>query len=108
MISRKMVTMLVAVIALCTFALVSTTTVMAAEKKKTVAAVAKAEPMAKIDINTASKDELMTLPGIGPAKADEIIKTRQKANFKNLDEIMDVSGIGEATFKKIKPFLKLS
>ncbi len=65
-----------------------------------------AEGGQKININTADKETLMTLPGIGPVKADEIIKIRKEGKFKNLDDVMNVTGIGEETLKKIEPFLK--
>lgn len=57
----------------------------------------------KISINTATKEELMTLSGIGASKAEEIIKYREaNGNFKDIAEIKNVSGIGESAFDKIK------
>ena len=118
---RKIVTMFIAVVALCAFALVSTTPVAAASKKKSdqetvkkstekvkkaTEESTKALPTGKMNINTADKETLMTLPGIGPVKADEIIKMRKEGKFKNLDDVMNVTGIGEETLKKMKPFLK--
>ena len=56
-----------------------------------------------ININKASKEELMTLTGIGESKAIAIIKYREDNNgFKDISEIMNVSGIGEALYNKIK------
>ncbi len=61
-----------------------------------------------ISINKASKDDLMTLPGIGEAKAISIIKYREENNgFKTLEDIMNVSGIGESAYNKIKEYIKL-
>ena len=61
-----------------------------------------------ISINKASKDDLMTLPGIGEAKAISIIKYREENNgFKVLEDIMNVSGIGESAYNKIKEYIKL-
>lgn len=58
---------------------------------------------AAIDINTAAKEELTSLAGIGPAKAEAIIKHRKaKGPFKSLDELKNVEGIGDKIFEKIK------
>ena len=57
----------------------------------------------KININTASKEELMTLAGIGENKADNIIKYRQENGcFSAVEDLTNVSGIGESIFNKIK------
>ncbi len=57
----------------------------------------------KVNINKATKEELMTLTGIGESKALAIIKYREENNgFKDINEIMNVSGIGEALYNKVK------
>lgn len=57
----------------------------------------------KVNINTASKEQLMTLKGIGEARAEDIISYReQSGSFRRIEDIMKVSGIKEAAFQKIK------
>ena len=57
----------------------------------------------RININTASREQLMTLPGIGEARAEAILKYRREAGpFLVIEDIMKVSGIKEAAFLKIK------
>lgn len=59
---------------------------------------------AKVNINTATVDELSSLPGIGQAKAEAITKYRQKnGKFTTVEDITNVKGIGDKMLKKIKP-----
>lgn len=59
-----------------------------------------------ISINTASKDELMTLSGIGESKAISIIKYREENGlFKSIEDIKSVTGIGDKMFEKIKDYI---
>lgn len=55
-----------------------------------------------ININTADKEELKEIPGVGDAIADRIIEYRETTQFKSIEDIMCVSGIGNATFEKMK------
>ena len=59
----------------------------------------------KININTATKDELTRLNGIGEATANKIINYRNKNKFKEIEDIMNVPGIGEAKFNNIKDYI---
>ncbi len=61
----------------------------------------------KININTANKEELMNLPKIGEAKATSIIAYREDALFQNIEEIKNVSGIGDALFDEIKDLIEV-
>ena len=57
----------------------------------------------KVNINQASEEELMTLPGIGASKAADIVRYREEqGGFEQIEDIMNISGIKEAVFEKIK------
>lgn len=58
-----------------------------------------------VNINTASREQLMTLPGIGEVTADAIIEYREQNPFARIEDIMNVSGIGEAKFNSIRDFI---
>ena len=62
-----------------------------------------------IDINTAGKEELMTLPGIGESKAVTILQYREEhGSFQSVEELMEIPGIKEGVFNKIKSSIKAS
>lgn len=58
-----------------------------------------------ININTATKEELMLLRGIGEHKAESIINYRQNKHFSTIEEIKNVDGIGDEIFENIKDFI---
>ena len=68
--------------------------------------VCAAAQKATINLNTATLDQLETLPGIGRKTAERILEQRQKSGgFKKIEELMNVKGIGEKSFLKIKPMV---
>lgn len=60
---------------------------------------------AKININTATKDMLTSIPGVGSKMADKIIKYRQEHPFNSVDELLNISGIGKKKFEEIKLYI---
>src|SRR5215475_3561751 len=65
--------------------------------------------LAGINVNTATKEELDALPGIGPVKAQAIIDYRTKNGpFKSVDDLKKVNGIGDATLEKIRKDVTLT
>jgi competence protein ComEA len=67
------------------------------------AAVTPVAATAAVNLNTASSSELASLPGIGPKTAERILEYRQKNGpFKKIEDLMNVRGIGEKSFLKIR------
>ncbi len=60
-----------------------------------------------VNINTASLEELSTLPGIGQKTAEKIVKYRTEHKFESTVELMEVKGIGEKKYEKIKSELSV-
>lgn len=66
----------------------------------------KATAQSPVNINTATLEELQTLPGIGPSVSKRIVDYRQKNGaFKKPEDLMNVRGIGEKSFLKLKPLV---
>jgi competence protein ComEA len=73
----------------------------------TAGAVGPDEP-GVVNINEASVEELMRLPGIGQRRAEAIIALRERlSGFKRLPQLMQVRGIGRKTFRRLRPWLAL-
>ncbi|HQR79565.1 MAG TPA: helix-hairpin-helix domain-containing protein [Actinomycetota bacterium] len=72
----------------------------------TVTAPGTATSGAPIDINTASLEALQAIPGVGPVIATRIVTYReQNGGFQSVEQLMEVSGIGEATFAQMQPMV---
>jgi competence protein ComEA len=73
------------------------------------AARTSAAPTTPVNINTATQEQLESLPGLGAKVAQRIIEYRQKnGNFKKVEDLMNVKGVGEKSFLKLKPMLTVS
>ena len=82
-----------------------------AAKSRGAAKAGKAAPGATaiVNINTATQAQLETLPGLGAKAAERILEYRQKnGQFKKVEDLMNVKGIGEKSFLKLKPRLTVT
>ncbi len=63
----------------------------------------------RLDLNRATVEQLEALPGIGPARAKAIVRWRtERGRFPNLDALLEVPGIGQATLERLKPLLAVT
>ena len=80
-----------------------------AGRPATKAAAASASAGAPINLNTATVAQLETLPGIGKSTAERILEYRQKnGSFKKVEDLMNVRGIGEKSFLKMKALITVT
>ena len=78
------------------------------EKNKKKKSKKKKKQIVCIDINKATKEEFEQLPYIGPVLAQRIVDYREKiGQFKSLEELINIKGIGNKTFNKFKPYIKI-
>jgi len=64
---------------------------------------------APVNLNTATAEQLATIPGVGPKMAERILDYRQKnGGFKKVEDLMNVSGVGEKSFLKMKPLITVT
>ena len=97
---------LVAMVILTAIGLAQPAAALPQAAKTAGAARAKATAANPINLNSASVAQLQTLPGIGASTAQRIVEYRQKnGSFKKIEELMNVKGIGEKSFLKLKPLI---
>jgi competence protein ComEA len=66
-------------------------------------------PPSVVNLNSATLEQLTSLPGIGPSAAQRILEYRQKNGpFKKIEDLMSVKGIGEKSFLRLKSFLSVA
>lgn len=98
-------TSIATVLAICGSILLASPT-FATTNQQAAPAAASATSKAAININAATIDQLETLPGIGRKTAERIIEYRTKSGgFKRIEDLMNVKGIGEKSFLKLKPLV---
>lgn len=61
-----------------------------------------------VNIQTATAEQLQLLPGIGASKAREIVQSRERRAFRQVQDLMRVRGIGRATFRRLRPMITVN
>jgi competence protein ComEA len=80
-----------------------------ARARGSVVKPARATASSPVNLNTATTNDLQTLPGIGKSTAARILEYRQKnGGFRKIEDLMNVKGIGEKSFLKLKPLITLT
>ncbi|MBI2834899.1 MAG: helix-hairpin-helix domain-containing protein [Acidobacteria bacterium] len=83
--------------------------VRAQESPQNAPAPATKSAQAPVNLNSATQAQLESLPGIGPKTATRILEYRQKnGGFKKIEELMNVKGIGEKSFLKLKALITVT
>ena len=100
--------MLIRMIMAAVAAIALSATALSAQTK-TPAPKPAATATAPVNLNTATAEQLATIPGVGPRMAERIIDYRQKnGGFKKIEDLMNVSGVGEKSFLKMKPLITVT
>ena len=91
------------------FAIVIAAPTVVVAQEKPAKSKTEAAPSAPVNLNTATIAQLQALPGVGAATAKLIVDHRQKnGGFKKIEELMNIKGIGEKSFLKLKPMVTVA
>ena len=96
-------------IMIAAIAAIALTAAAAGAQGRATAPKATATAAAPVNLNTATMDQLATIPGIGVKTAERIIAYREKnGGFKKVEDLMNVQGVGEKSFLKMKPLITVA